>query len=92
MFFSRFMLFPTLLDKIIFRVGGGGVKKLWCLLLNLVAGDLGRQSCLVLHEVTQMLWWLFCDKKFTSFVSLYSFGIMLSMLKFVINFASVVDA
>ena len=47
LFYSRLMLFPTFLEKIKFRGGGGVSKKLCCLLLNMLAGDLGRPSCLV---------------------------------------------
>ena len=47
MFFSRFMLFPTFLEKE--KKMGGRVATINCgALLNLLAGYLGRPSCLVL--------------------------------------------
>ena len=45
MFSSRCMLFPTFLENKMFQ-GGGGREN--CGVFNLLAGDLGRPSCLVL--------------------------------------------
>ena len=45
-------------------------QKLWCLLLNMLAGDLGRPSCLVLYILPSTIW----------FTNVHSVSFMISEL------------